>query len=87
MYASRHHAVFTDSPLSMLDAGASHHDHAIVEQVIADLKAGPLAHCPSGVFTANSAWTVLAAIPFNLASATASGTSSPTPSACWWSCW
>lgn len=64
--AYRHHAVFTDSPLSMLDAEASHRDHAIVEQIIADLKNGPLAHLPSGVFTANSAWTVLAAIAFNL---------------------
>lgn len=64
--AYRHHAVLTDSPLSMLDAEASHRDHAVIEQVIADLKNGPLAHCPSGVFTANSAWTVLAAIAFNL---------------------
>lgn len=62
----RHHAVFTDSLLPMLDAEASHRDHAIIEQIIADLKNGPLAHCPSGVFTANSAWTVLAAIAFNL---------------------
>lgn len=62
----RHHAVFTDSPLSMLEAEAAHRDHAIIEQVIADLKNGPLAHCPSGVFTANSAWAVLAAIAFNL---------------------
>jgi hypothetical protein len=62
----RHHAVFTDSPLSMLAAEASHRDHAIVEQVIADLKSGPLAHAPSGSFCANGAWTVLAAIAFNL---------------------
>lgn len=62
----RHHAVFTDSPLSMLAAEAGHRDHAIIEQVISDLKNGPLAHCPSGVFTANSAWAVLAAITFNL---------------------
>ncbi len=62
----RHHAVFTDSPLSMLEAEAAHRDHAIIEQVIADLKNGPLAHCPSGVFSANSAWAVLAAIAFNL---------------------
>lgn len=66
MPAYRHHAVFTDSPLGMLEAEASHRDHAIVEQVISDLKNGPLAHCPSGVFTANSAWTVLAAIAYNL---------------------
>mgnify|MGYP002738032619 FL=1 len=62
----RHHAVFTDSPLTMLEAEASHRDHAIIEQVIADLKSGPLAHAPSGDFCANAAWTVLAAIAFNL---------------------
>ncbi len=62
----RHHAVFTDSPLSMLDAEASHRAHAIIEQVIDDLKAGALAHAPSGVFTPNAAWTVLAAMAFNL---------------------
>lgn len=61
----RHHAVFTDSPLPMLDAEATHRDHAIVEQIIADLKAGPLAHMPSGVFNANAAWTVIAAMAFN----------------------
>jgi hypothetical protein len=45
--AHRHHAVFTDSQLSMLDAEATHRDHAIVEQVIADLKSSALAHLPS----------------------------------------
>ena len=64
--AYRHHAVFTDSPLAMIEAEASHRDHAIVEQVIADLKNGPLAHLPSGVFTANAAWLVCAAMAFNL---------------------
>ncbi len=67
----RHHGVFTNSPLSMLAAEASHRDHAIVEQVIADLKAGPLAHAPSGSFSANGAWTVLAAIAYNLTRAAA----------------
>lgn len=62
----RHHAVFTDSPLPLVDAEADHRRHAIIEQVIADLKAGPLAHLPSGRFAANSAWLVLAAIAFNL---------------------
>jgi hypothetical protein len=62
----RHHAVFTDSPLPMLAAEAAHRRHAIIEQVIADLKAGPLAHLPSGNFMANSAWLALAAIAFNL---------------------
>jgi hypothetical protein len=64
--AYRHHAVFTDTPLPTLDAEAGHRDHAIVEQVIADVKGGPLAHMPSGSFSANGAWTVLAAIAFNL---------------------
>src|SRR3954462_1909047 len=62
----RYHAVFTDSPEAMLDAEATHRAHAVVEQVIADLKAGPLAHLPSGVFTANAAWLALATIAFNL---------------------
>src|SRR3954447_979222 len=62
----RYHAVFTDSPEPMLDAEATHRAHAVVEQVIADLKNGPLAHLPSGVFTANAAWLALAMIAFNL---------------------
>src|SRR5699024_3463740 len=64
--AYRHHAVFTDSQSTMLAAEASNRDHATIEQVSADLKAGRLAHAPSGVFTANAAWTVLAAMAFNL---------------------
>jgi Transposase DDE domain group 1 len=64
--AYRHHAIFTDSPQPMLAAETTHRGHAIVEQVIADLKNGPLAHLPSGRFAANSAWLVLAAIAFNL---------------------
>jgi hypothetical protein len=62
----RYHAVFTDSPLSMLTAEADHRRHAIIEQVIADLKNSALAHLPSGHFAANSAWLVLAAMAFNL---------------------
>jgi hypothetical protein len=56
----RSHAVFTDSPEPMLAAEATHRDHAIIEQVIADLKNSALAHLPSGVFTANAAWLVRA---------------------------
>src|SRR3954452_7167181 len=62
----RYHAVFTDSPEPMLAAEATHRDHAIIEQVIAELKNGPLAHLPSGVFTANAAWLVCAAMAHNL---------------------
>jgi hypothetical protein len=64
--AWRHHAVFTDSPLVLLQAEADHRRHAVIEQVIADLKNGPLAHLPSGQFNANAAWLVLAAMAFNL---------------------
>ena len=62
----RHHAIFTDFSLPMLQAEAQHRGHAVIEQVFADLKAGPLAHLPSGRFAANSAWLVLAAMAFNL---------------------
>ena len=62
----RYHAVFTDSPEPMIDAEATHRDHAIIEQVIADLKDSALAHLPSGRFTANAAWLVGAAIAHNL---------------------
>jgi Transposase DDE domain group 1 len=64
--AWRHHAVFTNSPLILEQAEADHRRHAIIEQVIADLKNGPLAHLPSGRFNANGAWLVLAAMAFNL---------------------
>ncbi len=72
----RHHAIFTDSPLPMLTAERDHRRHAIIEQVIADLKNGPLAHLPSGHFWANSAWLVCAAMAFNLtrAAGTLAGT-------------
>jgi Transposase DDE domain group 1 len=46
----------------ILHAEATHRDHAIIEQVIAELKNGPLAHLPSGRFTANPARLVCAAI-------------------------
>jgi hypothetical protein len=62
----RYHAVFTDSAEPMLHAEATHRDHAIIEQVIAELKNGPLAHLPSGVFTANAAWLICAAVAHNL---------------------
>jgi hypothetical protein len=64
--AWRYHAVFTDSPFELVQAEGQHRDHAIVEQVIADLYAGPLAHLPSGVFAANAAWLVIAAMASNL---------------------
>jgi hypothetical protein len=62
----RYHAVFTDSPFVTLQAEAQHRDHAVIEQVFADLTSGPLAHLPSGRFTANAAWLAIAAMAHNL---------------------
>jgi hypothetical protein len=72
---NRYHAVFTDSLLAMLAAEKAQRQHATVEQVIADLKNGPLAHLPSGRFNANGAWLVCAAIAFNLTRAAGTLTS------------
>ena len=62
----RYHAVFTDNPEPMLAAEATHRDHAIIEQVISDLKHSALAHLPSGRFTANAAWLACACLAYNL---------------------
>jgi Transposase DDE domain group 1 len=64
--AWRYHAVFTDSPFELVQAEGQHRDHAVVEQVFADVTSGPLAHMPSGVFTANAAWLSIAAMAHNL---------------------
>ena len=65
----RFHAFFTTADPKILDtvaADKTHRHHAVIEQVHADLKGAALAHLPSGVFTANAAWLVLAVIAFNL---------------------
>ncbi len=64
--AYRHHAIFTDTTLEMLQAETTHRDHAIIEQIHADLRAGALTHLPSASFSANGAWLVLAAIAVTL---------------------
>src|SRR5690606_19171103 len=63
--AWRHHPFFTDSPFQTLQAERHHRHHAVIEQVIADGKAGPLAHLPSGHFNANAASLILWAMSFN----------------------
>ena len=75
----RFHAFFTTTDPTDLDtvaADKTHRGHAIIEQVHADLKNSALAHLPSGKFTANAAWLVLAVIAFNLTrtAATIAGT-------------
>ncbi len=65
----RFHAFFTTADPEVLDtvaADKTDRHHAVIEQVHADLKGAALAHLPSGVFTANAAWLVLAVIAFNL---------------------
>ena len=62
----RYHAVVTDSPFELVQAEGQHRDHAVVEQVFADVTSGPLAHMPSGVFAANAAWLSIAAMAHNL---------------------
>jgi Transposase DDE domain group 1 len=66
----RYHAIFTDSPFTLVQAEAQHRDHAMMEQLNADLIDGPLAHLPSGTFNANAAWVALAALTHNLLRAT-----------------
>jgi hypothetical protein len=70
----RFHAFFTTTSLEVADtvaADKTHRGHAIIEQVHADLKNSALAHLPSGKFTANAAWLVLAVMAFNLTRAAA----------------
>lgn len=62
----RYHALITDSAAPLVEAESTHRGHAVIESVFADLKASALAHLPSGVFAANAAWLVCAAIAFNL---------------------
>ena len=62
----RYHAVFTDSPFELVQAEGQHRGHAVVEQIFADITSGPLAHMPSGVFAANTAWLSIAAMAHNL---------------------
>ncbi len=62
----RHFAFITNRTEELDVVEAEHRDHAVVEQVIADLKDQALAHFPSGEFNANGAWTVLGALAHNL---------------------
>jgi hypothetical protein len=62
----RHFAFITNRTEEITVVEAEHRDHAVVEQVIADLKDQALAHFPSGHFHANGAWTVLACLAHNL---------------------
>jgi hypothetical protein len=56
----------TDRTEPLVLVEAEHRQHAVVELAIRDLKDQALAHFPSGQFTANAAWTVIAALAHNL---------------------
>lgn len=63
----RYHAFVTDQVGDPVELDADHRRHAVVELAIRDLKEGSgLAHCPSGDFSANGAWAVLATIAHNM---------------------
>ena len=62
----RHFAFFTNRTDVIELVESEHRQHAAVELAIRDLKDQALAHFPSGKFTANAAWTVIAALAHNL---------------------
>jgi hypothetical protein len=62
----RHFCFITNRDEDIALVEAEHREHAVVEQVIADLKDQALAHFPSGDFHPNGAWTVVAALAHNL---------------------
>jgi len=78
----RHHAFITNRTEPTQEVDAEHRQHAQVELVIRDLKDQALAHFPSGHYSANSAWTVIACLAHNLGRWTALlGLTDPTPRA------
>ncbi|MEO3939243.1 transposase [Dermatophilaceae bacterium Soc4.6] len=79
----RHHRFVTNCTLKTVAADETHRDHAIVEQVIAELKSGALAHAPSGKFLANAAWLALACLAFNLLRAAGAAASARLAKARW----
>lgn len=62
----RHFAFVTNRTDALERVEAEHRQHAVVELAIRDLKDQALAHFPSGLFLANAAWTVIAALSHNL---------------------
>jgi hypothetical protein len=61
-----HYAFATNRTDALSLVEAEHRQHAVVELAIRDLKDQALAHFPSGKFTANAAWTVIACLAHNL---------------------
>lgn len=62
----RHFAFLTNRTEDMHTVDREHRQHAEVELAIRDLKDQALAHFPSGQFSANAAWTVIACLAHNM---------------------
>lgn len=63
----RHFGFLTDLDGTAVEVDAFHRAHASIELAIRDLKEGSgLEHCPSGNFSANSAWLQAAVLAHNL---------------------
>ena len=63
----RSHAFITNREGDAVALDVDHRRHTVVELAIRDLKEGSgLSHCPSGDFSANGAWAVLATLAHNL---------------------
>ena len=63
----RHFGFLTDLEGTAVEIDAFHRAHASIELAIRDLKEGSgLEHCPSGNFSANSAWLQAAVLAHNL---------------------
>ena len=62
----RYHAFVTNLAGAAWALDRQHRAHAVVELSVRDLKAGPLAHLPSGSFAANGAWLACAVLAHNL---------------------
>jgi hypothetical protein len=62
----RYFPVLTNRTDDITVVEAEHRQHAVVELTIRDLKDQALEHFPSGLFNANSAWTVIACVAHNL---------------------
>ncbi|BAH55321.1 putative transposase [Rhodococcus opacus B4] len=63
--------------LGTVAAHKTHRQHAVIEQLHADLKNSALAHLTSGRFTANAAWLVCAVMAFSLTRAAGTLTGDP----------
>jgi len=67
-FSYTHHAFITDRDGDMLELETDHRRHAVVENIIRDLKDGmALDHLPSGRFAANGAWLAFNVMAHNLA--------------------